>query len=261
MPSEVVRFLAPYPAARLRYLELLVYEVHSTSSEHHTQLAMEYIAAAASTEDGLQRLLRVSEHYDAEAVLAALEPTSLHFERALVLGRRGEHAHALSLIVHRVGSAVRAEQYCWDHATSWLHRQELFLHLLKAYLVPQGGHEPQPDKALQLLNGRADLDVAAVLEVAPASWSIGVLGPFLRLSIRRMLSRRFRSRIEHGLARQENLQLRCELMSLTVRPLVLSAGTCCCGCGKPLAELATVALGLTGALAKCSACGAGRLGP
>lgn len=96
-------------------------------------------------------------------------------------------------------------------------RQQLFLQLLKAYLVPAPGRKACPEQAVDLLNGRlADLDVVQVLQLVPASWSIGMVGQFLQRSIGRALHRQRTTQIQHGLARQENLRLRSNPRSLLV---------------------------------------------
>jgi hypothetical protein len=69
-----------------------------------------------------------------------------------------------------------------------------------------------------------------VLARVPLDWSIGVVDRFLRQSIRSTMHAQRTKRIEHGLARQENLQARAELVQLEARYVVISESRRCHGC-------------------------------
>jgi hypothetical protein len=124
-------------------------------------------------------------------------------------------------------------RYCVDVSRSEDREagQEVFLHLLDVYLQQGPIGEANSAQAMRLLNSHcATLDADKVLARVPLHWSIGVVDRFLRRSIRSTLHAQRTKRIEHGLARQENLQARAELVQLEARYVVVSDSRRCHGC-------------------------------
>mmetsp|Transcript_25377 Transcript_25377/g.76453 ORF Transcript_25377/g.76453 Transcript_25377/m.76453 type:complete len:901 (+) Transcript_25377:89-2791(+) len=256
-PDLVLDFLNQYEAAVLPYLEYLVFDVRKPSERYHTHLALKYLdsvddarlalkkALAADADVGeaatavpaerrkLQRLLRQSDAYRVDTLMERIRRTDLFVERAILHGKRGEHHYALDLLVNRLGDHEAAEEYCVDVSRSKAREegQEVFLHLLDVYLKPGPGGEVNAAQAMQLLNSHcATLDADKVLARVPLHWSIGVIDRFLRRSIRSTMHAQRAKRIEHGLARQENLQARAELVQLEARYVVVSESRRCHGC-------------------------------
>ena len=95
-PAEAGRglaLLAPHPAPRLAYLRHLVEEEGSEVEAHHTQLAL---ALLAQPEGGggraaLSRLVLTSAHLNTEFLLHRLQGSDLTYERAVLMGRAGNH--------------------------------------------------------------------------------------------------------------------------------------------------------------------------
>lgn len=185
----------------------------------------------------------------AQRYICVVTTADLYTERATLHGKKGEHQLALDLLVNRLGDHAAAKQYCADIAR---HRdrgegRRVFLELLRVYLSPTARAGSSTPQAIQLLNSHvADLDADAVLALVPLDWSIGVVDRFLRRSLRRSLHMQRSKRIEHGLARQENLQLRAELVHLTSTRAIVTDGTRCAGCGKFFGETDVVVLDTTG---------------
>ena len=75
-------------------------------------------------------------------------------------------------------------------------------------------HEPLITPALHLINTQgAEFDAAQVLQMLPSRWNLSTVRQFLMRSIRNTNTTHKTSRIEHNLARGENLQVREGLVS------------------------------------------------
>jgi hypothetical protein len=266
-PDTVLEFLRPFGfAAILGYLEYLIGVVKSTSERYHTRLAMYYVepvergliegeaarttpeakAKFASTRVKLRKLLLTSKFFDVNTLLERVTGTDLHQEMAILHGKQGDYHKAIVLLVHKLRDYVAAEEFVvettagQDRATT----TKVFLTLLEVYLDPASGglyHE----QALDLMaNHAAKMDVHKVLPLLPDSFGLSTLEEFLRRSIRRSLNTQRVTRIMHGLARQEYLQLAAQRHNLRVRNVVITERTRCSSCGKRDANLETEAIAI-----------------
>lgn len=256
-PDDVMAFLRPYVHASLDYLEYLVFDVQNENEPHHTRLALLYLerakaakaahdaqAAAGSATAGeavpeemavvtarskLKIMLQTSSSYKVAVLLAEVQRTDFHQECAVLYGKLGQHEQALKLLVNQLRDFAGAEEYCVEitDGASREERQQVFLALLRVYLVRGSGHSQQ---AIDFLNGpKTDLDPSKVLQMVPPEWGIGVLHPFLRRSVRQKMHLQRTSRIQYGLAKQEHLQARAELLRLTGWGVVVGDDTPCEG--------------------------------
>uniref|UniRef100_A0A8C6TMY7 Si:ch211-266g18.9 n=1 Tax=Neogobius melanostomus TaxID=47308 RepID=A0A8C6TMY7_9GOBI len=105
-------------------------------------------------------------------LLEQLKPTPLHQEKAIALGRHGDHIGALTLLVRDSPDTTAAEEYCRRLTTS----QDLLLSLLNIYLTTEG----RSSAALDLLNKYAlELSGEKVLDALPECWSVQLIADYL----------------------------------------------------------------------------------
>ena len=99
-----------------------------------------------------------------------LDSTSLHYEKAILYGKLGEHDKALNILVKKVRDPEAAEKYCDEISVDMVEmRQKMLFLLLQIYLHPDDSDEHR-DKynvlAIDLLNTRAkDMNGTQILKV------------------------------------------------------------------------------------------------
>ncbi|XP_062378941.1 transforming growth factor-beta receptor-associated protein 1 [Sardina pilchardus] len=273
--DEVIPFLQKYPVSLLLYLEYLVGELKSKDEGHHTLLALAYVSrivqqspgeaagdASAGEDDRrkLQQLLWLSAHCDAVAVHDKISSTNLHTEKAILLGKTGEHKKALQILVYKEKDAQAAVDYCWRTSAGRERdfRQRLFLSLLQIYLdsAAAGGAV-----AADLLNHHAEaFDAAAVLQALPAGWSVQLVGSFLQEALRSAFHQRRMGQVEAALTTAVQCRVRSTRTEASNRMIKLERGTRCQVCQRLLARPEFVFMP-TGELAHlhCTAGGKGAL--
>ena len=140
--------------------------------------------AMVTARSKLKIMLQTSSSYRVEMLLAEIQRTNLHQECAVLYGKLGQHEQALKLLVNQLGDFAGAEEYCVQMSQSESStregRQEVFLTLLRVYLVRGSGHSQQ---AIDLLNSpQTDLDPSKVLQMVPEIHSRPMIHPsFLRI--------------------------------------------------------------------------------
>ncbi|KAL2098515.1 hypothetical protein ACEWY4_004995 [Coilia grayii] len=268
-PEELIPFLHKYPMSLLTYLEYLVGELKSKEERHHTLLALTYVAQLLQQGPGwgeadghthsidshthgshthqshthgshsirwkLQQLLWQSDHCDAHAVHDKIANTNLHTEKAILLGKAGEHKKALQILVHKAKDRQAAVDYCWRTSAGQErnYRQELFLSLLQTYL----DSAQAAGAAADLLNDHAAaFDATAVLQVLPAGWSVQLVGRFLRGALREAVHRRRMGEVEAALATAQQRRVRGTWTKATNTMVKLERGTICGACQRLLAR-------------------------
>ncbi|KAI4882914.1 hypothetical protein NFI96_021489 [Prochilodus magdalenae] len=242
-PEEVLTFLTNYPAALTLYLEYLVHERHSKEEKHHTLLATTYIThilqSAQSDEkaeirEKLQRLLWSSSSYNTDTVQAHIKSSSLHVERAILLGRAGQHRTALQILVHQEKDQQAAENYCRRTSAGQGREftQQLFLCLLQVYL--ESGQNVTAVVDL-LNNNTAAFNPAGVLQVLPSSWSLQLVRRFLCESLRGTVHERRMTGLEMNIAKVENLRHKAAWMEATREKVKLDRSRVCHSCRRQLA--------------------------
>ncbi|XP_026886661.2 transforming growth factor-beta receptor-associated protein 1 isoform X1 [Electrophorus electricus] len=241
-PNEVLTILTHYPIALTSYLEFLVHDLHSKEEKHHTLLAVTYATRILETAKGmqvndvttqetrekLQQFLWQSSIYDTSAIHAKIKSSHLHVEKAILLGRAGEHQKALQVLVNQEKDVCAAETYCWRTSAGQDRKctQQLFLCLLQIYLG--SGHHVTA--AVDLLNNNAmAFNPARVLEVLPGSWSLQLVMHFLRESLRATTHERRLRGLEKSLAKVENLRQKCAWMEAAHEKVKLDR-SCVCHC-------------------------------
>jgi len=133
--------------------------------------------------DRLRSFLTDSRWYTDKTMYTALgeQGSVMNQERAIVLGRMGQHDSALKIYAQEMRDLALAEQHClkyWnpnDPDTA-----NLFFVLLRAYLDPQDGN-PQVERGIELLKRHPNkVDVHRVLDLLPPSTSLANLLPYLQ---------------------------------------------------------------------------------
>lgn len=256
-PEVVLECLKEYHTALMLYLEHLVFVHKSENEEHHTELACLYLDKVLSLKtkmsdesrkarSALKTFLETSNMYRPAVVLGKIKDTNLQMECALVYGKMDEHEKALNILVRKLGDTKEAERYCTvnSRGKSRDHRQKLYQCLLAAYLQPSASYRSdiaEIEPALELLNTHgADFDMVQVLRLLPLDFPLSSVKQFFIRSLRSTIDASRTSRIEHNLAKGENLQVRYGLYNEQKGPIIINELTTCPVCDLPFSDAAFV---------------------
>lgn len=155
-------------------------------------------------------------HYKSCSILIPerVKSTTLHTEKAILLGRIGKHSQALQVLVHQEGDPKAAEAFCHRAAQGRdsQFKQSLLLILLQIYL----SSEDLISVAADLLNKNPCVfAVEQVIQLLPDSWSVQLVSQFLIGSLRETLHQRRMARLQKGLSQAELMQHKVVLVNLT----------------------------------------------
>uniref|UniRef100_A0A3P8T7D0 Si:ch211-266g18.9 n=1 Tax=Amphiprion percula TaxID=161767 RepID=A0A3P8T7D0_AMPPE len=245
--QNVLTFLEKYPLALLLYLEFLIHDLNSEvgTESYHNRLAVAYVnqtlqeeeetkSDARETRGKLQQMLWDSEFYDISTVYGEVKSTTLHPEKAVLLGRAGEHSTALQLLVHQEKDLQAAEAFCCRAAQGrGSHfRQVLLLNLLQIYL----SSEALTGAAVDLLNNHPQLfALEKVIQLLPESWSVQLVSPFIVGSLRKTFHQRQMARVQKALAQAELLRLKVMWMQASQTKFRVEKEQKCSVCQRNLA--------------------------
>lgn len=171
--SVVLEFLRNnFLQLEIPYLEHLVHFWNDKTSFFHTTLLLRYrqkvapllskyvesigdaVPPPAGQEPGelgelrrkLLDFLEISDHYTTQGLPTLLLNEGLCEERAIVVGKLGQHEEALSIFIYVLNNSKRAEEYCLSVYKKKLpNSEDIFLLLLKLYL-----HPPESFSSIQL---------------------------------------------------------------------------------------------------------------
>ncbi|KAK4324087.1 hypothetical protein Pmani_005270 [Petrolisthes manimaculis] len=198
-------------------------------------------------QDKLLGLLTDSEHYTAATLLVHFPYDSLHRERAVLLGRLGQHHQALTLYIHTLTDTDAALNYCHTHYSSSGNGSEVYLILLKLLLSPsdvrksptastikQQSAAPTDVKGvLKLLQNYLHcIDLSQALKVLPDDVTLNLLQPFVRTSLGHASISRREKQLTRGLTQSLCLQTNVELVKDQKQRILLSEYTYCSVCRK-----------------------------
>lgn len=151
------------PQMEIPYLEHLIHFWNDKTSFFHTTLLLRYrqkvapllakylesigdqVPAPAGQEPGelgelrrkLLDFLEISDHYTTQGLPNLLLNEGLCEERAIVVGKMGQHEEALSIFIYFLNNPKRAEEYCLSVYQKKLpNSKDIFFLLLKLYLHP-----------------------------------------------------------------------------------------------------------------------------
>ncbi|XP_020494335.3 transforming growth factor-beta receptor-associated protein 1 [Labrus bergylta] len=242
--QDVLAFLEKYPLAMLLYLEFLIHEMKSEEERHHSRLALAYVSEALRKEEEtdlmktrgkLQQLLWESEFFDVSVVYERIKSTTLHVEKAILLGRVGEHAEALQVLVHQERDLQAAQAFCCRASQNQdsQFRQTLLLTLLQIYLR---SHD-LTNAAMDLLNDNAQVFTAEnVIRILPDTWSVQLLSQFLVASLRQTFHQRRMASLQKALSQVELMRHKVIWMQTTKTKFRLDEEQKCKVCQRDFAE-------------------------
>ncbi|XP_042244664.1 transforming growth factor-beta receptor-associated protein 1 [Thunnus maccoyii] len=244
--QDVLDLLEKYPLAQLLYLEFLIHNLNSEEERHHNRLALAYVTQTLQEEEEtksdlrvtrgkLQQLLWDSKFYDISTVYERVKPTTLHIEKAILLGRTGEHSQSLQVLVHQGKDPQAAEAYCCKAAQGQdtQFREALLLTLLKIYL----SSEDLTSAAVDLLNNNPQVFAAEkVIHLLPESWSVQLVSQFLVRFLRETFHQRQTRRLQQALAQAELLRHKVIWMQASKTKVRVDKGQVCKVCQRDLAE-------------------------
>lgn len=151
------------PQLEIPYLEHLIHFWNDKTSLFHTTLLLRYrqkvgpllsryiasigdqVPCPAGQEphelgelrQKLLDFLEISDHYTTQGLPALLLNEGLCEERAIVVGKLGQHEEALSIFIYVLNNPKRAEEYCLSvHQRRLPNSKDIFFLLLKLYLHP-----------------------------------------------------------------------------------------------------------------------------
>ncbi|XP_032365134.1 transforming growth factor-beta receptor-associated protein 1 isoform X1 [Etheostoma spectabile] len=243
--QNVLALLEKYPLALILHLEFLIHDLNSKEERHHNRLALAYVTQTLQEEEKadlrrtrgkLQQLLWESKCYDVSTVYERVKSAALHMEKAILLGRTGEHCKALQVLVHKEGDLQAAEAYCCRAAQGRdsQFRQTLLLTLLQIYL----SSEALTSAAVDLLNNNPRVFVAEkIIQLLPDSWSIQLVSQFLVRSLRESFHQRQMARLQKALGQVECMRHKAIWqMQASNKKFRLDKGQKCKVCQRDLAE-------------------------
>lgn len=143
-----------------------------------------------------------------------VKSTTLHTEKAILLGRTGEYGEALKVLVHQVRDPEAAEAFCCraSQGQDSQFRQSLLLTLLQIYL----SSEALISTAVDLLNNYSRVIAAEkVIQILPDSWSVQLISQFLFGSLRETLHQRRMAKLQKALSQAEFMRHKNIKVSLT----------------------------------------------
>ncbi|KAL7380118.1 hypothetical protein ABVT39_012067 [Epinephelus coioides] len=242
--QDVLALLEKYPLALLLYLEFLIYDLKSEEERHHNRLALAYVtqmlqegeeADLRETRGKLQQLLWESKFYDISAVYESVKSATLHAEKAILLGRSGQHSQALQVLVHEKGDLQAAEAYCCRAAQGRdsQFRQTLLFTLLQIYL----SSEDLTNAAVDLLNNNPGVfAVERIIQLLPDSWSVQLVSQFLIGSLRETFHQRRMARLQKALGQVELMRHKVMWTQASKTMFRLDKGRKCKVCQGDLTE-------------------------
>ncbi|XP_053191881.1 transforming growth factor-beta receptor-associated protein 1 [Scomber japonicus] len=244
--QDVLDLLEKHPLALLLYLEFLIHDVNSEEERHHSRLALAYVTQTLqeeketktdlqATRRKLQQLLWDSKFYDISTVYERVKPTTLFIEKAILLGKTGEHSQSLQVLVHQGRDPQAAEAYCYKAAQGQdtKFRNTLLLTLLKIYL----SSEDLTSTAVDLINNNPQVFAAEeAIHLLPESWSVQLVSQFLVGSLRETFHQRRMRRLQQALVQAELLRHKVIWMQASKTKVRANKGQVCKVCKRDLVE-------------------------
>ncbi|XP_069563263.1 transforming growth factor-beta receptor-associated protein 1 [Brachyistius frenatus] len=244
--QDVLILLEKYPLASLLYLDFLIHDLNSEEERYHNRLALAYVTQTLREEEEtesdvrvtrgkLQQLLWESKFYDISTVYERVKSTTLHPEKAILLGRTGEHFQAVQMLVHEERDLQAAEAYCCraSQGQDSPSRQALLLTLLQIYL----SSEDLTGAAVDLLNNHPQVfTVEKVMRLLPESWSVQLVSQFLVRALRQNFHQRQMARLQRALAHVEFLRHKVIWIQASKTKFRANKEQKCCVCQRDLEE-------------------------
>ena len=251
VPDNVIDFLHSYPDAVIDYLYHLVMVQKVQKEKYHTHLAVLYLEkvlklvvnhndalALETSRATLQEILLQSNLYRIPLILGKAADAQLFEEEVILHSKLGEHEKALETLVHKVGDAEAAKDYCLNKCeNNPILRKQLFQILINVYLQDISMHKSaiSTNAAIKILNQHPDdFEAESVLRILPSHWSISQLQEFLHSTIRKPSHQLKSKNLENMLLKAELLRLQRERARLLSAPILIKEGKICPLCNRTL---------------------------
>jgi hypothetical protein len=181
---KVIHFLEKHlPKIAMEYIEFMLSKRCEFTEVHnkYAKILLSMILADASSNQyklKLNEFLLNSLFYNAEKLLQHFSSDDLEEERAILLGRVGKHMEALEMLVHRLHSIEKAEEYA---VCNYPNCPEIFLFLVQTCMKPlETDSISKVDTACKLLFKYASrISTLKVMEIFPETASLSKIGDYL----------------------------------------------------------------------------------
>ncbi|KAL1915253.1 uncharacterized protein VTP21DRAFT_7529 [Calcarisporiella thermophila] len=241
----------------IQYLEYIIHNLGDETPDLHNRLISSYLAKMqehgeldgqahyeemSSERRKLLLFLEQSTYYRAERVLSQLPIDGLYHERAILLSRIGQHDQALNIYVHKLNDPGMAEDYCNRHYDPEDEQtRDVYLSLLRVYLLPAQGHSPKIEDAVQLLSRHgSQVNALEAMRLLPLQIRISELYPFFEKYIRETNKNYRANQVVLNLLRAEQVQIREQLVYYRSRAVKITEDRMCPQCTKRIGNSAFV---------------------
>ncbi|CAI5763932.1 Vps39 isoform X2 [Podarcis lilfordi] len=241
-------------------IQLYCEKVQGLMKEYLSSFPPDKPLVAAGEEEGelgeyrqkLLFFLETSSCYNAEQLISDFPFDGLLEERALLLGRMGNHEQALFIYVHILKDTKMAENYCHKHYDkSKDGSKDVYLSLLRMYLSPPSVHclgpikmkllEPQANlqAALQVLElHHSKLDTTKAINLLPANTQISEIRIFLEKVLEENAQKKRFSQVLKNLLHAEFLRVQEERILHQQVKCIITEEKLCSVCKKKIGNSA-----------------------
>ncbi|KAM5530078.1 hypothetical protein V8D89_016261 [Ganoderma adspersum] len=235
------------PAICSRFIEFLIAERGETSREFHDRLAELYLRMAVAakrrgddvarkaTYEKLLQFIDTTDHYSTDRLFGLLPSDDLFEAKAILLGRLGRHDSALEVYVYRLQDFLKAEEYCKRIYRPNSPTANVFLTLLRIYLLPSPSAPPAASllpPALELISRHSPrLDPVATLQLLPPLVTAEDVSAFLLEALREPL---FDTRVVRNVHKAREEQVARRLIALQSKRVRITESRICPQCHKRL---------------------------
>ena len=201
-----------WPSVR-RGGETILYERRHTRSSYNSSIPPTTIQRTACLAYCPQTVRQVS--YSTERFALTADHIDLFEAKAILLGRLGRHDSALEVYVYRLQDFLKAEEYCKRIYRPNSPTANIFLTLLRIYLLPSPSAPPAANllpPALELISRHSPrLDPVATLQLLPPLVTGEDVSAFLLEALREPL---FDTRVVRNVHKAREEQVARRLIAL-----------------------------------------------
>uniref|UniRef100_A0A0K2U204 CNH domain-containing protein n=1 Tax=Lepeophtheirus salmonis TaxID=72036 RepID=A0A0K2U204_LEPSM len=222
---EVYDFLVQLNSkCAIKYLEHIIKAWKETSIYFHNQLVSQYTKLLQDPnfseyynelKTNLYEHLKTSQHYEPKDLIFQFPKHSLHEERAILLGRNGQHKDALFTYLYVLKDLPKALLYCSD-----MKNNSTYSHLIHLLLNPPEKQSPILDETnvspfeyelsdiLSILQTYVkQIDVKIIIQNLPDQVPLASIKKNLQIGVSNSISKKHHSQIQKGLTHSEFLRV------------------------------------------------------
>ncbi|PIL35798.1 hypothetical protein GSI_02528 [Ganoderma sinense ZZ0214-1] len=249
LPKEPVTDFLEHldPTICARFIEFLIAERGETSREFHDRLAELYLRMAVAakrrgddvarkaTYEKLLEFIDTTDYYSTDRLFGLLPSDDLFEAKAILLGRLSRHDSALEVYVYRLQDFLKAEEYCKRIYRANSPTANVFLTLLRIYLLPSPSAPLAANllpPALELISRHSPrLDPVATLQLLPPLVTAEDVSAFLLEALREPL---FDTRVVRNVHKAREEQVARRLIALQSNRVRITESRICPQCHKRL---------------------------